>query len=247
MKNKSINELTQNTKEKIVIFGFKDGLVGQFLEMAQISKSYDIEYFISIEELPDLNIDHEHRKRPNSKTEFIENGEIFGAPIHVDSEYIGRLSSDNISKVFVLENDNNKRASIIKRLLKAKIDVLSFIHESVWLGGNNFLGVGVIIFPMCYIGYKADIGKGTIIQSNSTIEHHNVVGECCDICPNVTTGGFTYIGDFSAVQISTTIINRISIGQNCRIGAGSLVLKDCEHDFLYYGVPAKKIRKTSEN
>ena len=53
MENKNANKLTQNGKDKIAISGFKDGLVGQFLEMAQISKSYDIEYFISIEELPD--------------------------------------------------------------------------------------------------------------------------------------------------------------------------------------------------
>ena len=243
MKNKSINELTQNTKEKIVIFGFKDGLVGQFLKMDQISELYDIKYFISTEKIPDIDVDYEHSQRPNNKTEFIENGEIFGAPIYVDSEYIERLSNDDISKVFVLEDDSNKRASIIKRLLKAKIEVLSFIHESVWFGGNNFVDIGVIIFPMCYVGYKADIGKGTIIQNSSIIEHHSVVGEFCNINPNITTGGFTYIGDYSTIHISATIINRISIGENCKIGAGSLILKDCDQGFLYYGVPAKKIRK----
>ena len=221
MKNKSINELTQNTKEKIVIFGFKDGLVGQFLKMDQISELYDIKYFISTEKIPDIDVDYEHSQRPNNKTEFIENGEIFGAPIYVDSEYIERLSNDDISKVFVLEDDSNKRASII----------------------NNFVDIGVIIFPMCYVGYKADIGKGTIIQNSSIIEHHSVVGEFCNINPNITTGGFTYIGDYSTIHISATIINRISIGENCKIGAGSLILKDCDQGFLYYGVPAKKIRK----
>ena len=100
-----------------------------------------------------------------------------------------------------------------------------------------------ITSAMCYISYKTDIGKGTIIQSNSTIEHHNVIGNYCDINPNVTTGGFTHIGDFSTVNISATLINRINIGNNCVIGAGSLVLKNCEEGFLYYGVPCKRIKK----
>ena len=39
MENKNANKLTQNDKDKIAIFGFKDGLVGQFLEMAQIIQS----------------------------------------------------------------------------------------------------------------------------------------------------------------------------------------------------------------
>ena len=47
--------------------------------------------------------------------------------------------------------------------------------------------------------------------------------------------------------MSTTIINRIKIGARCRIGAGSLVLKDCEEGFLYFGSPAKKICKNPCN
>ena len=95
---------------------------------------------------------------------------------------------------------------------------------------------------MSYVSYKTDIGMGTIIQSNTILEHHNVIGKCCNINSNVTTGGFTFIGNFSTIHISTTIINRINIGDNCVIGAGSLVLKDCDKNSLYYGLPAKKIR-----
>ena len=48
---------------------------------------------------------------------------------------------------------------------------------------------------MSYVSYKTDIGMGTIIQSNTILEHHNVIGKCCNINSNVTTGGFTFIGN----------------------------------------------------
>ena len=231
-----------NQKEKIAIFGFKDSLVGQFIEISNINNLYHIEYFISVHELPNLNIKNEHINRPNNKTEFIVDGKIFGAPVYEGTDYIERLIRDKIKKVFVLEDYKKTRKEIIEKLINSKINVLSKIHSTVYLGGHNSIGVGVIIFPQCYISYKTDIGTGTIIQSNSTIEHHNVVGDYCDINPNVTTGGFTNIGDFSTIHISTTIIDRINIGKNCKIGAGSLVLNDCEEGYLYYGSPSKRAR-----
>ena len=229
-------------KETIAIFGFMDSLVGQFLEIFNISNKYEVKYFISVNELPNINIKKEHEKRPNNKTEFIENGKIFKKHVLIENDYINRLNKDKISSVIVLEDNKNSRYEIINNLLAENINVLSFVHETVFLGGQNTIGPGTIIFPMCYVSYKTDLGMGTIIQSNTTLEHHNVIGKCCDINPNVTTGGFTYIGDFSTIHISTTIINRVRIEKNCKIGAGSLVIKDCAEGFLYYGRPATKIK-----
>ena len=226
----------------VAIFGFKDSLVGQFLEIFEINKKFNVRYFVSINPLPYISINNEHKKRPNDKTEFVIDGNIFSKPVYEDREYINRLKKDNISNVIVLEDENYKRYEIIKKLIESNFNILTFIHNTVFIGGNNDIGPGTIIFPMSYVSYKTDIGMGTIIQSNTILEHHNVIGKCCNINPNVTTGGFTFIGNFSTIHISTTIINRINIGENCIIGAGSLVLKDCDKNSLYYGLPAKKIR-----
>ena len=221
-------------KENIVIFGFKDSLLGQFLSISKVQEKYNIKYLISVNKIPTLNIAEEHKKRPNNKTEFVQEGCFLNIPVYTDSRYIDRLIDDEIRKVFVLEDDSDIRYKIIKKLTNAKIEVLSFLHDSVYLGGENNFGIGVIIFPMCYIGYKSDIGDGVIMQSNSVVEHHNTIGNFCDINPRLTTGGFTSIDNFVTIHMSTTIINRIKIGARCRIGAGSLVLKDCEEGFLYF-------------
>ena len=234
-------------KDKIAVFGFKDSLVGQFFEMSEIKKNYDVKYIISTNTLPNINVEKEHIERPNKKTEFISNNKIFHLKVIKDNNYIERLLKDKISKVFVLEDEKILRKEIINRLLNSNIEVLSFIHKSVWLGGHNEIGEGVIVFPMSYIGYKTDIKKGTIIQSNSIIEHHCVVGEFCDINPRVTTGGFTKIGNRTTISISTTIINRIKIGNNCFIGASSLVLKNIEDNSFCYGSPCKIIKKISKS
>lgn len=230
------------SRTRVAIFGFKDSLVGQVVNMLESTTSYVVDCFIAQYGLPVIDIEKEHENRPNSKTEFVQGGIIFGKPIFDTPRYIDILRGRGIDKAFILEDTGTQRRDTFEVLHANGVEVLSFIHPSTHLAGHNDIGEGVIIFPQCYVGYKTDLGRGTIIQSNSTIEHHNVVGEFVDINPNLTTGGFTYIGDFALINISVDIINRIRVGKGARIGAGSLVLQDCEAGMLYYGRPARKIR-----
>lgn len=229
-------------KESIAIFGYRDTMAGQLIEYMKISSNYIIEYFISVDKLPNLNIEAEHKKRPNNKTEFVVQNRIYGKPVFIGTNYLEKLKKDGIKKVAVLEDDKDVRSNIFSSLKNTQIEILSFIHPSVFLGGQNDFGVGVIIFPNCYIGYKSDIEEGTVIQSGCIIEHHNKIGAFTHINPRLTTGGFTRIGDFVEIKISVDIINRINIENRAIIGAGSLVLKNCKSHTLYYGRPAKAIR-----
>lgn len=229
-------------RQKIAIFGIRDSMAGQLIEYMKVSHYYDISYFISIDEIPDLNIPNEHSKRPNDKTEFVVNQKFFGKPVFIGPNYIQKLKNDGIDKVAVFEDDKDTRSFIYSSLTKSGIQILSFIHSSVFLGGKNDFGTGVIIFPQCYIGYKSDVGDGTVIQSKSVIEHHNVVGKFTHINPGLTTGGFTKIGDFVEIKMQVDIVNRIKIENRAVIGAGSLILNNCNSNTLYYGRPAKAIR-----
>ena len=230
-------------KEKIAIFGYLDSLAGQLINYMKISDRYHIEYVISISELPIIDIAAEHNKRPHHKTEFVIGNKFYGIPVFVENRYLEKLEKDGIKKVAVFEHETDVRSKIISSIKKTQIEILSFIHPSVFLGGDNTLGTGVIIFPNCFIGYKSDIGDGTIMQSNCIIEHHNKVGDFTNISPGLTTGGFTRIGDFVEINMSVDIINRIYIENRSVIGAGSLVLDNCKASTLYYGRPAKAIRK----
>jgi len=227
--------------EKIAVFGFMDSLAGQVVNF--LGGSNDIAFFISVRELPDLDIEKQHALRPNAKTEFVAGGKFLGRDVIVTTEYVPVLMEQGVKKCFVLEDDRFLRQEIITALKENGIEVLSYVHPSAILCGHNTIGEGVVIFPRCYIGYKADVLDGTIMQSNCTLEHHSVVGRYCDINPNLTTGGFVKIDDLCEINLSVDIINRISVGARSRIGAGSLVMSDVGEKELWYGRPAKRIRR----
>jgi acetyltransferase-like isoleucine patch superfamily enzyme len=52
-------------------------------------------------------------------------------------------------------------------------------------------------------------------------------------------GGTVTIGEKTWICVGSSIANNIKIGNNCVIGAGSVVLKDVPNNVLVAGVPAK--------
>ena len=51
------------------------------------------------------------------------------------------------------------------------------------------------------------------------------------------------IGDATWVGANVTIQPGVTMGSGCIIAAGSVVIKDCESNWIYGGQPARKIKK----
>lgn len=46
--------------------------------------------------------------------------------------------------------------------------------------------------------------------------------------------------------MNTIIERNVKIGDNVVVGAGSLVIKDCESDSVYAGVPARRLMSIND-
>ena len=79
-----------------------------------------------------------------------------------------------------------------------------------------------------HIGEESCVGSGTVILSH-------------DFCKNIHAD--TYIGKRCLIGINCIIMCGIKIGDNCVIGAGSIVTKDVPSNCIIAGNPAKIIRK----
>lgn len=112
-----------------------------------------------------------------------------------------------------------------------------------------------------------EVGKNNWIGANLTIHGNGnvLIGDNNDFAPQITilTGsheiGSHYrragegvrflckVGNGNWIGANSSLINGCSLGDGIVIGASALVTKDCEDDFLYAGVPAKKIKKLKLN
>jgi acetyltransferase-like isoleucine patch superfamily enzyme len=96
---------------------------------------------------------------------------------------------------------------------------------------------GVIFNP------GARIGDFTFFATGAQIEHDCVIEKFSSVSAGSVLGGFVRIGKYAAVCLGTTVVDRVSIGENTVVGSGSLVTRSLPANVLAYGAPAKVLRK----
>lgn len=155
-------------------------------------------------------------------------------------KFLGNLF--NIIKVFFL------------RLSGAKIGNNSFIHSNVFIlnpenlevGENSIIGANSEIFNYSKfkIGNYVDIGTQLYVNTNN----HNVSNP--DLYLNNKTNPISKeikINDDVWIGARVTLLSGVIINKRVVVGAGSVVTKNLDSEFIYAGVPAKKINQLAKN
>ena len=136
------------------------------------------------------------------------------------------------------------------------------IHKSAIIDPKAKLSSNVIIGPYSIIGANVEIGEGTEIQSHVSIIGNTKIGNNNKIYPFASIGNdpqdLKYNGEETKLEIGDSNIIReyvtlnpgtkggggiTKIGNNCVVGAGSLVLKSIPSNTVSWGSPCKVKRK----
>lgn len=110
-----------------------------------------------------------------------------------------------------------------------------------WLSQVARLATGIEIHPAAQIGSRLfiDHGMGVVIGETA------IVGDDVTLFQGVTLGGtgkekgkrHPTIGNGVVIGAGAKVLGNIRIGDNCRVGAGSVILRDVAHDSTVVGVP----------
>ena len=153
-----------------------------------------------------------------NKTEFI---------ISIGNNYL----REKLSKIFIKKIPNINWATYISKS--------SVIKEKV------IISSGSMIMENVFINKNTIVKKHVLINSGSTIEHDNLFEEFSSCGPGTITGGEVYIGKKTFLGLGSKIKNKITIKQNTIIGMGSVIINNCKNDSIYFGNPAKYIKKNT--
>ena len=123
----------------------------------------------------------------------------------------------------------------------------TIISKNSKINGNVEIGKGSIIVSGSVVNTGTKIGEHCIINTSSSIDHDNTFKNYSSTGPGVITGGNVKLGQCSYLGIGSTVKHRITIQDNTIIGAQSLVLKNCDKNSIYFGIPAKKIKDRENN
>lgn len=142
-------------------------------------------------------------------------------------------------EVIVATGNNYLREEKIKILKRLDIPLATIVHPSAIISAYAKVEAGCTILAQSVIHTNACVKTGCIINTGVVVEHDCIIQDYVNLCPNVAIAGHTEIGKRTFVGIGSTIIDQITIGNDVKIGAGSVVIKDIPDDCLVMGVPAK--------
>jgi sugar O-acyltransferase (sialic acid O-acetyltransferase NeuD family) len=118
----------------------------------------------------------------------------------------------------------------------------TLVHPTAYVSPLATLGSGTFVGARSAVAAGAMLGEHVFVNRGATIGHDTRIGAFSRIQPGSAVGGLSTIGRGVTVGIGATLIERLSIGDNAVIGAGSTVVKDVPENVVVFGSPAT-IRK----
>jgi sugar O-acyltransferase (sialic acid O-acetyltransferase NeuD family) len=226
----------------VAVLGFHDGSAGQVAGWFEEASGHRIACFVhpSAERLV-VDAAAENARRVTTRTEYPADGMFRGRPLINSAEWIDEIMKLGIRHVLPLTAINRDRLAQIELCRERGLELVSAIHPTVTILPGGTVEPGAWISAGCLIGYKAEVRAGVIINTRSQVDHHDVLEECCQLDPGVVAAGNVTFRRCSHVHTGATIINRVEIGEDAVVGAGSAVLRDVPPRTTVVGIPARVI------
>lgn len=163
----------------------------------------------------------------------------------MDLEVIG--TSDDVFtyideyEIFVGIGNNATRQNIHEMLEAFGASIPVLIHPNAVIGSQVDIENGSAVMAGAIVNCCTKIGKGCIINTGSTIDHDNCIEDYVHISPGVHLAGTVKVGKGSWLGIGSVVSNNINITNGCKVGAGSVVVKDITEPGVYVGVPVRRV------
>lgn len=141
-----------------------------------------------------------------------------------ESEFIMAVGDINIKKIFVSENENRWG---------------NFIHSSCHISKHTRMGKGITICPFTTVLGDAVLGNFVTLNVYNCIAHDNIIGDFVTLSPYCGTMGNCKIGDECFFGTASYCIPKVTLGNNVKVSAGSVVRHSYSDSVVLIGNPAK--------
>lgn len=130
-----------------------------------------------------------------------------------------------LERLIYLDNPANALLPYLASVMRRRTGSEIYYSTEIGKGFNIQHGFGIVIGPRFKIGDNFVIHQGvTLGQKNTNSPDETIT-----------------IGNNVIIFANASILGDITIADNARVGANSVVLKSIEADAVYAGVPAKRI------
>jgi sugar O-acyltransferase (sialic acid O-acetyltransferase NeuD family) len=168
----------------------------------------------------------------------LEGQHRLGRPILGNLAAIARIGPD---AVILAVGDNARRACLDQDMRRAGQRFATARHPSALIAGGASVGDGSMICARVVVGCGSRVGRGVILNTACTVDHHARLDDFVHVAPGVHLGGDVSIGSRSMLGIGAIVLPGVSIGCSAVVGAGAVVTRDVAAGATVVGVPAVPI------
>ncbi len=165
-------------------------------------------------------------------------------PVLGGIDMLQSLKNDmGIEAVYCPLGNNHLRTKFLKLSQELGYKTPSFVHNSVVISPNVTIGNGVYILLGTTIMPHTTIDDFVMISMGVHVAHHVHLKTGTFLSTGCNFGASIIAKEYSYCGIGSTIMTGIhSLGTNCLIGAGAVVIKDVPDNAVVAGVPAKILK-----
>ncbi len=116
------------------------------------------------------------------------------------------------------------------------------IHPKSAVATSAQLGEGTVVMANASINSLTIIGKHVIVNTNASVDHDCKIGDYVHISPQAGLGGGVMVGEGTQVGLGASVIHGITIGKWAVIGAGTVIIKDVPDYAVVVGNPGRVIK-----
>ena len=150
-------------------------------------------------------------------------------------------------EVYLLGPTTPTRAALAEEL-HGRFDLRfhTLIHPTAYVSPLATIGPGTFVGVHSVIAPGAVLDEHVFVNRGATIGHDTRIGAFSRIQPGSNIGGLSRLGRGVTVGIGATLVERLEVGDNAVIGAGSTVLDDVPENVVVVGTPARIERSIAE-
>ena len=118
------------------------------------------------------------------------------------------------------------------------------VHPSAWISPSAHIGPGSVVFAQAAIQAQAVIGIGAILNTGCSVDHDAELSDAVHICPGAHMAGEVKVGARSWIGIGASVIQKVCIGSDVTVGAGTVVIRNLPDGVTAVGAPARVLSST---
>lgn len=174
--------------------------------------------------------------------EALQNTTVSGLPVLGHPQHLSKLRGKARGAIIAIGN-NATRLAYAKQMTDAGLELVSAIHPSALLSPTVRLGKNLVIAAGAVVSTEAVIGDACILNTGSITDHECQLDKGVHLAPGAILAGRVRVGERAFIGLGAKVIQCLTLGAGCTVGAGATVIRDVPPNTTVIGTPARPLNK----